>query len=64
MVGDDVEHDLDAALLGGGRRAVEVVERAVLRLDVEVVGDVVAVIGCGDGKHGDNQMASMPRSRM
>ena len=44
MVGDDVEHDADVALPGSGQRAVEVVERAVVGFDVEVVGDVVPVI--------------------
>ena len=44
MVRDDVEQDLDRSLRRVGDEAIEVVERAVRRLDVEVVGDVVAVI--------------------
>src|SRR6185436_4770685 len=44
VVGDDVEHDADAALFGGGHQPIEIVEISVHRLDIEVVGDVVAVI--------------------
>ena len=45
MVRHDVEHDADAAIFCFVQRAVEIGERSVLRLDVEVVGDVVAMIG-------------------
>ena len=45
MVGDDVHHDPDADGACVPDERVELVEIAVVGLDVEVVGDVVAVIG-------------------
>jgi hypothetical protein len=45
MVGDDVHHDADSQGPGVPDERVELVEIAVRGLDVEVVGDVVPVIG-------------------
>ena len=45
MVGDDVHHDPDADGPRVADERVELVEIAVVGLDVEVVGDVVPVIG-------------------
>ena len=45
MVGDDVHHDPDADRACLADERVEVAEVAVVGLDAEVVGDVVAVIG-------------------
>ena len=44
VVRDEIEPDADAALARGGDQRVEVVERAVVGMDVEVVGDVVAPV--------------------
>ncbi len=51
VVDDEVDHDGDAALLGGGHEGLEVVGRAVVGLDRPIVGDVIPVIAgrLGDG---------------
>src|SRR5699024_6323899 len=41
---DEVDDDLDAELVGTGHERVEVVEGAEERVDVAVVGDVVATV--------------------
>ena len=43
--GDEVEDDLDPELVCGGNQAVDVGERAEVRMHVAIVGDVVAPIG-------------------
>ena len=45
VVRDPVEDELDAARVALGDQLVEVVERAEDRVDVAVVGDVVAEVG-------------------
>ena len=45
VVGHPVDHDPDAARVAGGDQRVEVRERAEDRVDVAVVGDVVAEVG-------------------
>ena len=49
VVGDHVHHDPDAARSGRPDKRVELAEVAVVGLDVEVVGDVVPVIGLRRG---------------
>ena len=44
VVRDDVDRHPDPELVRVGDERVEVVERAELRVDVDVVGDVVAVV--------------------
>ncbi len=44
VVHDEVHHDLQAALVSLGEQLVHVLERAEQRVDVLVVGDVVAVV--------------------
>ena len=45
VVGNDVEHDFDTALVRLANQAVDVGERAERRLDIAVVGNVVAEVG-------------------
>jgi hypothetical protein len=45
VVGDEVEHDADAALAGGVDQRLEVRERAEVRVHVAVVGDVEPPVG-------------------
>ena len=49
VVGHDVDDHLDAELVGRRQHRVEVGERAEQRVDVAVVGDVVAVVVLGRG---------------
>ncbi len=42
VVGDEVDDDADASRVGAGDELVEVGEGAEERVDVDVVGDVVA----------------------
>ena len=49
VVRDDVDRHPDPALVRVGEQRVEVGERAELRVDVRVVGDVVAVVGLRRG---------------
>ena len=44
MVGDDVEDDVDALLVGGPDEVAELLARAEVRVDVEEVLDAVAVV--------------------
>ena len=44
VVDDQLDHHLHAALVGGVEELLEVVDGAVGRVDVDVVGDVVAVV--------------------
>ena len=44
VVGDEVQHDLDAVLVRGRHQRVEVVHRPERRVDRAVVGDVVAEV--------------------
>ena len=60
VVGDEVEQEPDSARVGGIDQCVEVLEGPEKRVDVTVVGDVVAEIGRGEGKIGDSHMASTP----
>ena len=50
VVGHDVEDDLEAQLVGAGEQVVGVAEPAEERVDVGVVGDVVAVVVLGGGE--------------
>ena len=47
VVGDEVDDDLQAEVLGGRQHGVGVVQGAEQRVDVAVVGDVVAGVGLG-----------------
>ena len=51
MVGDEVHDDAQAAGVGGGDEFVEVRQCAEQRIDVAVVGNVVAVIGLWTHQH-------------
>src|SRR4051794_18317875 len=52
VVHDEVEDELDIALLAVGDELVHVGEGAVLGIDIFVVGDVVAEVNLRRGKHG------------
>ena len=45
VVGHVVDEDPEAALVGRGEQRIEVVERSEQRVDIGVVGDVVAEVG-------------------
>lgn len=47
VVRDDVDRDAEAQLVRVGDERVEVGQRPELQIDVDVVGDVVAVVGAG-----------------
>ena len=47
VVRDEVDHHADAARVGVGEQHVELHERPELRVDAEIVGHVVAVVGAG-----------------
>ena len=49
VIDDQVDDDADAALLAAVGELDEVAERAVARIDVVVVRDVVAVVAAGRG---------------
>ncbi len=57
VVDDQLDHDLHVALVGGVEELLEVVERAVGGVDVDVVGDVVAVVAQGRGEEGQEPEA-------
>ena len=57
VVDDQLDHDLHAALVGGVEELLEVVEGAVAGIDVDVVGDVVAVVAQGRGEEGQQPEA-------
>ena len=44
VVHDDVHHDADVACMGGGQERLEVGHGAVGGINIQVVGDVVAVV--------------------
>ena len=44
VIDDQLDDHLDAALVRGGQKRLEVGQRAVARMHVPVVGDVVAVV--------------------
>ena len=50
VVDDELDHDLHAALVGGVEDLLEIVQGAVAGIDVDVVGDVVAVVAQGRGE--------------
>ena len=50
VVDDQLDDDLHAALVGSVEELLEIVEGAVGRIDVDVVGDVVAVVAQGRGE--------------
>jgi hypothetical protein len=52
VVGYEVEDDAQAFAVRGGEQGVEVGERAEERIDIRVVGDVVAEVGHGRGVEG------------
>jgi len=49
VVDDEIDNDADAVLLGGVRELDEVAERTIGRIDVVIIGDVVAVVLAGRG---------------
>ncbi len=50
VVDDQLDHHLHAALMGGVENLLEIVHGAVAGIDVDIVGDVVAVVAQGRGK--------------
>ncbi len=62
VVQHHVQHDADVALLCLGLQLVEVGKRAVLRIDVLVVGDVVAEVDLRRRIHGRNPDRINPES--
>src|SRR3954468_6745339 len=50
VVRDDVDHHADVAPVRVGEQCVEVLKRPELRVDVDIAGDVVAVVGSGRGE--------------
>jgi len=50
VVGNEIEQHLQAGAMRLGEQHIEVPQRAEQRIDVDVVGDVVAEIGHGRGK--------------
>ena len=57
VVDDEFDEDLHAALVGGVEEELEIIEGAVVGMDVDVVGDVVAVVAEGRGKEGQEPEA-------
>jgi hypothetical protein len=57
VIDDELDHHLDVALVGGVEKLLEVGEGAVGRVDVSVVGDVVAVVAQGRGHEGQDPEA-------
>ena len=57
VVDDQLDHDLHVALVGGVEELLEVVEGSVGGVDVDVVGDVVAVVAQGRGEEGQEPEA-------
>jgi hypothetical protein len=49
MVDDEIDDDADAALLGAMRELDEIAERAIARIDVIVIGNVITVVAIGRG---------------
>ena len=52
VVDDEFDKHLHVALVGSGQEALEVADGAVARVDLGVVGDVVAVVSEWRGKEG------------
>ena len=67
VVGDDVEDDVDALLVGGLDEVAELLARSEVRVDVEEVLDAVAVVAVGSNatwrKGGLTHSAVMPSRR-
>ncbi len=57
VIDDQFDHHLHTALMGGIKKGFEVVQRAVRRIDVGVVGDVVTVVAQRRGKKGQHPEA-------
>ena len=57
VVDDELDDDLHVAAMGFGEEVLEVVEGAVAGVDVDVVGDVVAVVAEGRGEEGEEPEA-------
>ena len=49
MVGDVIDHHLETETVSLGDQSVEVVEGAVHRVDIAIVGDVVSEVVLGGG---------------
>ncbi len=57
VIDDELDHDLHAALVGGVEDSLEIVQGAVAGIDVDVVGDVVAVVSQRRGEEGEHPEA-------
>ena len=44
VVGHEVDEDLEPSLMRAGNELIEVLQRSVFRIDVAIVGDVIAVV--------------------
>jgi hypothetical protein len=47
VINDEFDHDLHAALMSGVEDLLEVVQGAVAWVDVDIVGNIVAVVAQG-----------------
>ncbi len=61
VVDDQLDEDADVPRVRRVDEPLEVVERAVARMDAQVVGDVVAVVAQRRGEEGQQPQAVMPR---
>jgi hypothetical protein len=62
VVDDQLDHHLHVALVSRVQNRLEVVQRSVGGIDIDVIGDVVTVVAQGEGKNGRSQMQVTPRS--
>src|SRR6516225_2998342 len=58
VVHDQLDHHLETAVVSGRQKLPEVVNRAIHRMDVQIIGDVVAVILQRGRKEGQEPQAS------
>ena len=50
VIDDELDHHLHLAVMGGRKECSEIVERAINRMNVHIVGDVVPVVSERRGK--------------
>ena len=60
VVDHQLDHDLHAARVRGGQESLELLQRAVLRMHVAIVGDVVTVVAQRRGKERQKPQAGDP----
>jgi hypothetical protein len=62
VIDDELDEDLDVPLVRRADERLEVVERAVARMDVPIVRDVVSIVFERRRKNGSSQRQVMPSS--